>query len=289
MIRTGSCQNRSLLPLAGTIVLAALLAAPAGISAAQRQMPGTPRAGQPLPPSNPPHDPTSLKLFSGLNFAAPVDNTKISSPAPVKSGIAVPLTCTWKATFVKPAVVQTPVNLTISIAETTAGVVQLKQATGLIKPGDYSFPGQVAQGEVKVSWTPHGLGIHHVNCLVSTTSKEWWGNGALPMMKSERMVQVEPDSFKLCPPMYSVQLTKSPQGDKYGVAGTVVPTEVMLFFSHSLSSGNQFTCHYHSKQNDIPDVGLTVPCSGARKLPPQADSFLKQDRYYCNERAMLSK
>ena len=227
-------------------------------------------------------DPTSLKLSAALNFMPPVDNTNVNSPAPIKKGTTVPLVCSWKAAFVKPVVFSAPINLTIVIAETTTGVVHLKQATGFVKPGNYTFPGQAAQGDVVVTWKPEGLGIHDVSCMVSTTNAEWWGQGALPIVKAFRKVQVEPDTFKVCPFAYPAQVAKSPKSDQVIPAGIVAPAEVILVFNYSQASGNQFICHYRSKNGDIADVAVTVPCTGAKLLPPVPGQFLKQDRYACN-------
>ena len=85
------------------------------------------------------------------------------------------------------------------------------------------------------------------------------------------------------PPLYPVQIVKGPKSDQAGVKGAVSPVELVLFFDHSQGAGNSFLCHYRSKNNDVPDVTVTVPCPGAQLLPPQPGQFLKQDRYFCQE------
>ena len=205
------------------------------------------------------------------------------SSSVIKAGASVTLRCVWKAQFVKPVVIQTPIKLEIVIAEDTSKIVHLHKSTAVIKAGNYTFPGPGGQGEVPITWKPEGFGVHKVTCLVANANPEWWGQQTLAMVKSSRELYVEPEKFKFCPPLYPVLVTKNPKGDQAGAIGDVKPVELVLVIKSSQPAGNQFICHYHSQKDDVPDLTLTVPCAGAQFLQPQPGAFLKENKYYCNE------
>jgi len=222
-------------------------------------------------------DPTSLKLSAALYTVGLPGSTPV-----IKPGTPVTIRCDWHAKFVKPAVLHAPLQLNIVFAEETNKIIQLHKTTAFVKAGNYSFPGPAGQGQVTLVWKPQGFGNHKVGCMVTTANAAWWGQGALPLVKAYRQVQIEPDQYKICPPIYPVQITKSPKGDQSGAAGSVTPTEVALSLNTAQAMGNQFVCHYRSKSNDIPDVLLTVPCPGAKPLPATPGQFLKTLKFYCS-------
>ncbi len=223
-------------------------------------------------------DPTSLQLSVALQIMGAPGFTPV-----IKQGASVTLQCSWKAQFAKPVVLQTPINLELVIAEETSKNVHLHKSTAVIKAGNYTFPGPGGQGVIPVTWKPEGFGIHKVSCFVASPNPEWWGEGSAAIAKATRELQVEPDKFKFCPPMYPVMITKSPKGDQYGAAGDVKPVEIVLGLNTSQAAGNQFICHYRSQNNDVSDLTLTVPCAAAEFLPQQPGGFLKEHKYYCNE------
>lgn len=217
-------------------------------------------------------DPTSIQITSTMDSIP-----AIGVPNVVKVGSTFSLACKWDVKFLKAMTLHDPIPLDVRITDTFNGITVLKSAPSSVKAGDYKNPGMQAVGGIVATWKPEGLGNHELTCQAGITAQEWWGPTTLPIAQKKWTILVDPETYKTCLPLYLASVAKSPKMSPGDGAG---PVELLLSLDSAQGIGDQMICHYRSKSGDLPDFPVTLPCPGAKLLPP-IPGKISPPRFYC--------